>query len=120
MERASAELARIQPTANADSRALARYLSVIGVDATPERLNDLLTLLAVLMVEAGGGLSLAIGMALFSPPGRATAAAPDTMVVPPQRARTPTVITPDALTNAVSVRAEQHVRTCAASLTPIH
>ena len=30
----------------------------------PDRLNDLLALLAVLMIEAGGGLSLAIGMAL--------------------------------------------------------
>jgi hypothetical protein len=34
--------------------------AVIG----PDRLNDLLVLLAVFMIEAGGGLSLAVGMAL--------------------------------------------------------
>ena len=38
-----------------------------ALDVTPERLNDLLVLLAVLMIEAGGGLSLAIGMALSGP-----------------------------------------------------
>jgi hypothetical protein len=41
--------------------------------------NDLLVLLAVLMIEAGGGLALAIGMALSGPPVERTplAAAPE-------------------------------------------
>jgi hypothetical protein len=65
IERVSAVLASgsVRP-ANTDARALARYLSALGLDATPERLNDLLTLLAVVMIEAGGGLSLALGLAL--------------------------------------------------------
>ena len=69
MNTASAELARL-PTAkvaNSDAKALARYLAALGADVTPERLNDLLVLLAVLMIEAGGGLSLAVGMALSGP-----------------------------------------------------
>jgi hypothetical protein len=37
------------------------------------QLNDLLVLLSVLMIEAGGGLSLSLAMALQSPPvGRGT------------------------------------------------
>jgi hypothetical protein len=66
MDRASAELAAIRPArqANADSKALARYLAAVGLEITPDRLNDLLVLLAVLMIEAGGGISLALGMAL--------------------------------------------------------
>jgi hypothetical protein len=50
--------------ANSDARTLARYLQALGVNTNAEHLNDLLTLLAVLMIEAGGGLSLALGMAL--------------------------------------------------------
>ena len=53
--------------ANSDARTLARYLQAFGLNTTPERLNDLLVLLAVLMIEAGGGLSLALGMALSAP-----------------------------------------------------
>ena len=45
-----------------------RYLTAVGLHVTPNRLNDLLALLAVIMVEAGGGLSLAIGMALSGGP----------------------------------------------------
>jgi hypothetical protein len=69
MDRASAELAKIAPAkvANSDAKALARYLAALGADVTPDRLNDLLVLLAVLTIEAGGGLSLAIGMALSGP-----------------------------------------------------
>jgi hypothetical protein len=64
--------------ANSDAKALARYLSAAGLDVTPDRLNDLLVLLAVVMVEVGGGLSLAVGMALSGPTREATAASPDT------------------------------------------
>ena len=45
-----------QPPANTDARALGRYLSAIGLGVTAERLNDILTLLAVVMIEAGGGV----------------------------------------------------------------
>jgi hypothetical protein len=66
MDKASTELARIQPArvANSDAKALTRYLGALGLEIGPDRLNDLLVLLAVIMVEVGGGLSLAVGMAL--------------------------------------------------------
>ena len=69
LAKASGELARIGPAkvANSDAKALARYLAALGFDIGPDRLNDLLVLLAVLMIEAGGGLSLALGMALSAP-----------------------------------------------------
>ena len=69
IERAAADLAKTTPTkqANSDSKALARYLSAIGTDVTPERLNDLLVILAVLLIECGGGLSLAVGLSLGKP-----------------------------------------------------
>src|SRR5262249_16635211 len=59
MEAAASELAKVQPAkvANSDAKALARYLAAVGLTITPERLNDLLVLLTVFMVEAGGGLS---------------------------------------------------------------
>jgi hypothetical protein len=62
-------LASIQPAriANSDAKALARYLGALGLEIGPDQLNDLLVLLAVVMIEAGGGLSLAIGMALSGP-----------------------------------------------------
>jgi len=52
--------------ANSDANALGRYLSAVGLAVEPARLNDLLTLLAVVMIEAGGGLALALGLALTS------------------------------------------------------
>ena len=70
IEREAAKLANTGPAkqANSDAQTLARYLQALGVNTTPEHLNDLLVLLAVLMIEAGGGLSLALGMALGGPP----------------------------------------------------
>jgi hypothetical protein len=61
IDTASAELAKFQPArvANSDAKALQRYLLAVGVDMTPERLNDLLVLLSVLMIEVGGSLALA-------------------------------------------------------------
>jgi hypothetical protein len=50
--------------ANSDANALGRYLSAVGLKVTDARLNDLLTILAVVMIEAGGGLALALGLAL--------------------------------------------------------
>jgi hypothetical protein len=63
--------------ANSDAKALARYLTAVGLQIGPDRLYDLLVLLAVIMIEAGGGLSLAIGIALSSPCGAAGEASPD-------------------------------------------
>jgi hypothetical protein len=105
---ASAELARMQPAkaANSDAKALTRYLSAIGVDATPERLNDLLVLLAVLMIEAGGGLSLAIGMALGALPAAHPDPRPDTSTVQREQSRTLLVNTLDALPDTASGRSE--------------
>jgi hypothetical protein len=83
LDKAAEQLATAPPSvANSDSRALSRYLAAIGLDVTPDRLNDLLVLLAVLMVECGGGLSLAVGMALAGAPesrqqARADAPRPD-------------------------------------------
>jgi hypothetical protein len=109
MDKAAAELAAIRPAkvANSDAKALARYLAAVGLDITPDRLNDLLVLLAVVMVEVGGGLSLAVGMALSSSAREATAASSDTLNIEGQTARTPPANAPDALANAVSIRAEQ-------------
>ena len=68
VDRAAEALAAAPPkVANSDARALARYLAAAGLDVGADRLNDLLVLLAVLMIEAGGGLSLALGMALSAP-----------------------------------------------------
>jgi hypothetical protein len=68
----------------ANSDALSRYMLAIGLDISPDRLNDLLVLLAVLMSQTGGGLGLALGMALQrpdTPNGRSL----DTILEPPAR-----------------------------------
>src|SRR5206468_10931491 len=96
---ASAELASIQPArvANSDAKALARYLGALGLEVGPDRLNDLLVLLAVLMIEAGGGLSLALGMVLGVAPAGHTEALVDAAVSEPEQRKTPPV---DALVDA--------------------
>jgi len=43
--------------ANSDAVALAGYLSGLGVETTADRVNKLLVLLAVLVIECGGGLT---------------------------------------------------------------
>jgi hypothetical protein len=107
MEKAAAELAKTQPAkvANSDAKALARYLGALGLDLTPERLNDLLVLLAVLMVETGGGLSLAIGVAFTSttrtPSGPVNAAS-----VQFEQSRTPWTGAVQTPSYAASVRTE--------------
>ena len=53
--------------ANSDAVALASYLTSIGVKADPEVINKLLVLLAVLVIECGGGVSFSIGMSLSTP-----------------------------------------------------
>lgn len=49
---------------NSDSRALATYLSLAGLEVSPSDLNKWLALLAVLLVEFGGGLSFALASCL--------------------------------------------------------
>lgn len=46
--------------ANADAAAIAKYLAAVGVTVTAERVADVLTLLATLVVEVGPGLCLAL------------------------------------------------------------
>jgi hypothetical protein len=98
MDKASADLASIQPAriANSDAKALTRYLGALGLEVGPDRLNDLLILLAVVMIEAGGGLALALGMALSGPSGRPVEASPDTPASEPVQARTAPTAAPDA------------------------
>jgi len=101
---ASAELARTQPpkVANSDAKALTRYLGALGLEVGPDRLNDLLVLLAVIMIEAGGGLSLAIGMALGAPPAARPDGRLDTSTVRPEQSRTLPMNALDALPDTAS------------------
>jgi hypothetical protein len=66
MDAASVELTKGGPVkmANSDAAALAVYLQALGLPVDADRVNKLLVLLAVLCIECGGGLSLAVGMAL--------------------------------------------------------
>jgi hypothetical protein len=66
IEAAATELKNAAPAkiANSDAVALAGYLSGLGIETTADRTNKLLVLLAVLVIECGGGLALAVGMAL--------------------------------------------------------
>jgi hypothetical protein len=72
MESAAAELAKAGPVrvANSDAVALAAYLQALGLDIQADRVNKLLALLAVLVIECGGGLSLAVAMGLSTPIGQ--------------------------------------------------
>jgi uncharacterized membrane protein len=66
MDTAQAELERIAAPkqANSDAAALAGYLWAFGLTVQIDAVNRLLVLLAVLVVECGGGLALAVGMSL--------------------------------------------------------
>ena len=98
IEREAAKMANTVPAkqANSDARTLARYLQALGVNTTPEHLNDLLILLAVLMIEAGGGLSLALGMALSAPPVAPAEARMDVKCSASEHRRTPQHNAPNA------------------------
>ena len=88
--------------ANSDAKALARYLGAVGWPVEADRLNDLLVLLSVLMIEVGGGLSLALGMALSGlPAGRREAAASAATGVP-ATAEKPAQALPSVVPAAVS------------------
>jgi len=66
IEAAATELRNTVPAkiANSDAVALASYLPALGIETTADRVNKLLVLLAVLVIECGGGLALTVGMAL--------------------------------------------------------
>ena len=66
VERAAGELANTGSAklANSDAVALAAYLFALGIETSADRVNKLLVLLAVLVIECGGGLAMAVGLAL--------------------------------------------------------
>jgi hypothetical protein len=113
MEREVTKLANTSPTkqANSDAQTLARYLQALGVNTTPEHLNDLLVLLAVLMIEAGGGLSLALGMALSAPPVARAEARMDGRCSAPEHLRTPQHTAPNAQAHTPTEHPNTAVRT---------
>jgi hypothetical protein len=65
------KLASIQPAkqANSDAAALVGFLAALGLTVDVDSLNRVLVLLAVLVVECGGGLSLAVAGSLTSAEG---------------------------------------------------
>ena len=73
IERAADNLVKLTPTkqANSDAVALTGYLAAVGITATSDTVNRWLVILAVLLIECGGGLSLAVGLSL-SQSGRET------------------------------------------------
>ena len=81
MDTAAAELVKAGPArvANSDAVALAAYLQALGLNIDADRINKLLALLAVLVIECGGGFSLAVGMSLSMPCGQPLDRAVSTM-----------------------------------------
>jgi hypothetical protein len=71
LKAAADELKATQSTkqANSDAAALVDYLAAVGINTTVDRVNKLLVLLAVLIVECGGGLALAVGVSLSAVSG---------------------------------------------------
>lgn len=63
MDDASAALSAAKPSkpANGDAAALQRYLALVGINLTPDRIADWLNLLAVMAVEVVGAVALALG-----------------------------------------------------------
>jgi hypothetical protein len=113
IEREAAKLANTGPAkqSNSDARTLARYLQALGVNTTSEHLNDLLVLLAVLMIEAGGGLSLALGMALSAPPVARAEARMDGRCSASKHPRTPQHTAPNTQAHAPTERPNTVERT---------
>lgn len=66
IERATAELDKLprSKVVNTDAVALSGYLAAVGHPLSTDTLNKLLVILAVLVIEFGGGLSLALAMSL--------------------------------------------------------
>lgn len=72
MDKASSELTKVGAirVANSDALALADYLGAVGWPISADFVNRVLALLAVLTIECGGGLALAVGMSLSGTGGR--------------------------------------------------
>jgi hypothetical protein len=70
MGKGAADLAHTGPAkvANSDALALSVYLQAFGLAMDANRVNKLLVLLAVLVIECGGGLAITTGMALSDRP----------------------------------------------------
>jgi hypothetical protein len=66
MHTAQYELERVAAPkqANSDAAALVGYFAALGFNVQTDAVNRLLVLLAVLVIECGGGLALAVGMSL--------------------------------------------------------
>jgi hypothetical protein len=62
--RAALDYIRPAKATNADAIVLAQYTAAVGVTIDPARLALLITLLAVVLLEAGGGLAFAVADAL--------------------------------------------------------
>ncbi len=92
IEKATEQLSSVHTPkiANSDAVALQAYLEGLGIATTADRINKLLVLLAVLAVECGGGLALAVGMSLSGSGGH----------VPNARTSTRTQASPDGRTLA--------------------
>jgi hypothetical protein len=66
MDTAQSELERVAAPkqANSDAAALVGYFAALGLNVQTDAVNRLLVLLAVLVIECGGGLALAVGLSL--------------------------------------------------------
>jgi hypothetical protein len=73
IDRANAALVTgsVRP-ANSDAKAVAKYLAAIGLEVAPDRITDLLVLLAVLVLEFGPGACLTLALTLSAAPAGRT------------------------------------------------
>ena len=90
--------------ANTGAIALATYLQGLGFDIDADFVNKLLVLLAVLVIECGEGLALAVGMALSGSNEREPDTASSAQTSPPTDHRT---LAPDTCQNAPKTRPSQ-------------
>jgi len=69
LDTARTKLASLPPpkVENSDAKALVSFLAALGYVVTVAQVNTALALLSVLLIELGGSVSLAIGMALSLP-----------------------------------------------------
>lgn len=105
--------------ANTDALALQGFATALGVQVSTDTLNKMLVLLAVLVIELGGGLSFAVAGALGRSGAECSQAKYAKIVseplaeVKPQTTTTPTPqlgpITPEIATGAQGMTTEPHV-----------
>jgi len=89
------DAAPVSPPANSDATSVARYLGAMGVQVDAATVADWLTILAVLTVELGGGLALALarGPARRGEAQTQPAARPDSAAMPLLPPASPVVAT---------------------------